>query len=480
MVSKPACLFCLALLLAPAAVCAQWSSDPAVNMVIADRESGQTRPVMAAAADGGFFVAWLDAGGLYDVYLQRLAANGVSMWAKGGVSIVDRAANSTQEVAIAADATTGVWLAYQVLPSGMFWQLGLSRVTQDGEVATQTVLTDKAGQVFDIDVATTDDGNAVLTWIDAAGGTLRIRKIDPQGSTLWEQNLDAPLPWQKNGDCNLFAGNDGTVIAVWSVMDEGYLRGVQAQKFASADGASLWGSRYLDVFPLSQDYVVHVSAIPDGQGGTVVFIGKTGEVATEALVQHVSSNGELRFAIPGAPLGAHPSKGSLPIGFANTGTGDIYASWVASDGLRAQRIDSAGSRIWSDKGKLLVPWDSSIELSASAALQVGSDAMFSWMTRNTAGAMAVHAARLDAQGDHVWPGGPVLVRTGATRVRHLGGVASAMPFAAFVWEDGSDDHNVIKGQNVDAHGRLGVPGEGDRLFSDGFELPRHVWTSPHP
>ena len=80
---------------------AEWSTDPATNLVVADRSGEQVQPKIVATADGGFYVSWFDnsAGG-YDVYLQRLDAAGNELWAHNGVLVADRGYSSTQDLSL--------------------------------------------------------------------------------------------------------------------------------------------------------------------------------------------------------------------------------------------------------------------------------------------------------------------------------------------------------------------------------------------
>jgi hypothetical protein len=67
---------------------AQWPDDPAVNLAIADGTGEQVLPKVARTADGGSYVAWFDTQtGGYQVRLQRLSADGVELWAHGGLVV---------------------------------------------------------------------------------------------------------------------------------------------------------------------------------------------------------------------------------------------------------------------------------------------------------------------------------------------------------------------------------------------------------
>jgi len=90
--SFPFAVAALATVLAFAAppAAAQWTDDPAANTPIAVKPGQQVQPKVVALAGGGTYVSWFDndpdgspAGG-YDVYLQRLDANGNRLWAEGG------------------------------------------------------------------------------------------------------------------------------------------------------------------------------------------------------------------------------------------------------------------------------------------------------------------------------------------------------------------------------------------------------------
>ncbi|MDP6369284.1 MAG: hypothetical protein QF615_06720, partial [Planctomycetota bacterium] len=55
----------------------QWSSDPALNLSLADSAGDQVQAKLVARADGGAYVSWFDGGaGGYDLRLQRIDVDG--------------------------------------------------------------------------------------------------------------------------------------------------------------------------------------------------------------------------------------------------------------------------------------------------------------------------------------------------------------------------------------------------------------------
>ena len=68
---------------------AQWSSDPSLNLALADKlNNDQVQPKVKPLPNGQWYVSWFDndpnAPG-YSVYLQRLDSNGVEQFAHDGL-----------------------------------------------------------------------------------------------------------------------------------------------------------------------------------------------------------------------------------------------------------------------------------------------------------------------------------------------------------------------------------------------------------
>ena len=75
---------------------AQWSDDAALNTPLITAAGEQAQPKIARTADGGAYISWFDnrTGG-YDVYLQRIDADGQPQWQADGILVADRSFSST-------------------------------------------------------------------------------------------------------------------------------------------------------------------------------------------------------------------------------------------------------------------------------------------------------------------------------------------------------------------------------------------------
>ena len=152
---------------------AQWSSDPANNLVIADRSNEQVQPKLVATGDGGLYVSWFDnsAGG-YDVYLQRLDAGGNEQWVHNGVLVADRDFSSTQDYGLDIDGDGNALLAFGYNDGGGVMQVVAQKVAPDG-----TLLWGDPGVFVSADadganaphITATGDGNIAVGWSGGDG-----------------------------------------------------------------------------------------------------------------------------------------------------------------------------------------------------------------------------------------------------------------------------------------------------------------------
>ena len=461
---------------------AQWSDDPAQNLVLADRPGGQVQPKLVATADGGFYVSWFDAGSGYDVYLQRLSADGVEQWSHNGVRVADRGFTSTEDYGLAIDANGDALLAYRHEESGVV-QAAANRIAPDGTLAwgeTGIVVSADAGDVHSPSVAATSDGGVVVAW-SASDGSIGLQKVDADGVALWGDGVFVTPPAGFFLMADLHAADDGSVIASWAAWLSVQNRQYWTQKFAGADGAPLWGAEPVKVFDGSggaMQFGYTPDFVPDGAGGAV-FVWYTVSTAGSARAQHVLADGNAAFAQNGVLLATDAAlTHTSPIGAYDAASGDIFAIWHVADattqgqiGVNVQRIDATGARQWGDDGIALVAQSPTEQSGLGVLALADGGALFSWTSGSSPQPMPVQVTRLDTAANAVWETPVVTIKTAPTDTARLTSAASAQPFAAWVWQDDADGGagGAIKAQNIDFDGNLGPAGKIDHIFADGFD-----------
>lgn len=468
-----------------------WSPDPAQNRVIAGRAGEEVQAKILPLPDGGFYVSWFDnTDGGYDVRLQRLDVDGRALWAENGILVADRSFDWTTDYGFTVDGHDHAVLSFQCCVQGAPDEhLVVARVSPEGELAWTSpgvAVTAPGNTAAVSQITATDDGNSVVVWMNGSGQGMA-QKFDPDGTPLW--NSDGVVITGPGSASRFIAdvkpGTDGEAIVSWSNQPTFLTRVLHAQKLASLDGASLWGTGVR----VSEAGNLQAGNFPphhaDGAGGAVFAYYDSTGVAFDIRVQHIDSAGVRRFGNEGTIATTDTTRNHVsPAGAFDPAGGDTYVAWVDEQtinmqswhSLRVQRIDANGDRQWGDDGLELVPpaiaTTGENALSSPVVLTAPDGVIIAWSTGNTSvAANPIRAQYLDRDGEAIWPE-PVAIKTSPTRTSRPAGATSAAGYAAFVWSDGTDispASNDVLGQNLNYDGSLGAESGDDVIFADGFE-----------
>lgn len=460
---------------------AQWSSDPSLNLAIADRGGDQVQPKIRATSDGGCYISWLDnnAGG-YDVYLQRLNVNGVEQWAHNGVLLADRGFSSTQDYGLEVDPAGNAIIAFRDD------RFGGVQITANLVSPTGTLLWGTNGVQASVTsggnsprVAATSDGNYVVGWTIDSG--FRLQKLDASGAPQWPADGFVHKP--STGSymlSDLVESNAGAVIALWvrpigDFMSDKHL---YTQKY-DPSGAEMWdgdpgtpttwdpvivfdnGSVQIGYFPLF---------LSDGAGGGVYgWYAISGP--RDCYVQRVGASGTELFPHNGvsASIQANRYQLSAALSFDQT-TGETFLAWTESNtaqsqwGLYVQRFSVAGVRQWGNNALEILPLSGTQNLYVNSLASDG-DVIVTALSSSSGG--TVLAARFDSSATPVWSPSPFdacSVISGKTR---LDTVLNTTGDALLAWGDARNDGGDIYAQNINPDGSLGVLPCPEDLNTDG-------------
>ncbi len=347
---------------ASSAALGQWSSDPAVNTLIASGNSEQVQPKIRATTDGGCYVTYFDnQSGGYDVRVQRLDAAGEVQW-PGGVLVADRSFSSTQDYGASVDTEGYSLLAFRDDRSGS-QTVTAQRVSPMGDLLWGTGVTMPGSANGSVPrIAGTSDGGSVVAW--ASGSAVALVKLDSGGNVLWTRTVTGP------GGVNVVAcdvqASDAakeTGSFVLSMVRFGSFstpRNLYAQKF-DVDGNPLWGASPLTIYGTGSLQIGNFPPfVSDGAGGAVLsWYGTTGGL--QSFVQRVFSDGTLQFPANGAPVATDAGRVRVaPSAAIDPSNGDIYCFWnelnsnQSQFGVSGQRF-SGTDRMWGSGGLAVVP-----------------------------------------------------------------------------------------------------------------------------
>ncbi|MBX3726877.1 MAG: hypothetical protein KF823_13280 [Xanthomonadales bacterium] len=475
MARRSAVVLLIGALSAPLA--AQWSPDPASNLLVAGGPGEQAQPKLVPTADGGFYVSWFDnAQGGYDVRLQRLDVMGVAQWPPGGVLVAAREFTSTQDYGLDVDAGGNAVLAFRLTVAGQGTQAAVARIAPDGTPAWPAPVPVSSGPVEALSprIAATADGGIVAAWSRSDGG-IGVARLDAAGQAAWPQTVLLQPAAGSFLLADLRAAGDDVVLA-WQAQASFNNRQYWAQKLAGGDGAPLWGASARVVMDASAGamplgyFPVHRH---DGEGGAVFVWQFATGVRGEVAVQHLRADGSARFPANGLRASLDTSRNRYaPTAFVDGLDGAIVLAWRETNaaqslfGVHAQRVDAAGQRVWGPEGIVLQGLGGE-DRGQIQAVQLGGHAVFSWAQGSFPSAMPIRALALDSAGGEVWTPAVVDLKTGTTDGGRLVAARSTAGFAAFAWQDamGSFQGDILA-QNLNPDGSLG---RADVLFADDFE-----------
>ncbi|UCF93496.1 MAG: DUF4214 domain-containing protein [Desulfobacterales bacterium] len=163
-----------------------WTTDGVQICSVSDRRSPST---ITSDGVGGAIITWDDdRNGNYDIYAQRIAADGSVLWVTDGVAACT-APNNQYEPMIASDGASGAIITW-----GDFrdrnWDIYAQRIAADGSFLWTTngvaICTTTDAQHYP-KITSDGAGGAIITWDDFRDGNWDIyaQRIGAGGGVLW-------------------------------------------------------------------------------------------------------------------------------------------------------------------------------------------------------------------------------------------------------------------------------------------------------
>ncbi len=478
---------CVAILgaIAPAAtLCAQWSDDPATNLPIADGPGEQVLPKIAVAPDDSVYVGWFNnVSGNYDLYLQHLDPDGVELWPHNGIVVSSHPqASSLVDWDMTTDSAGNAVLVFTDTRAGGDRDVYAYKVAPDGTMLWgPDGITLSSNNAFEPDpvVVEASDGAMVFVWPrlpNTGGGVLMMQRVGPGGTKQFPGDGIAVVNTsQAPGFQRVVASDNGSVIVSW-VQDIASLfqpRHLWADKF-DVSGNSLWGGPQA-VFTSTSLPIAHRPRLLSDKAGGALLVWHWADAGSRfhTGVQHINATGQMLFSnLEVAP--ASPRSQLDPAAWYDAAAGELYVAWRETNilqsnyGVRAQRIDASGTRLWGDAGLELLPVTSDNRL---AVRVVGAPAGIMVFLLNAAGGVfaqeVVLGMRVDSTGSFVWSPAVLSVASTPSSKLRLPVATDSRGMAILVWEDERSGTADVYGQNVWPDGTLGPqPCTGD-LNGDG-------------
>jgi len=449
----------------------QWSSDPSLNLALADKLSNdQVQPKVKALPNDQWFVSWFDADPNspppvgYDVFLQRLDKSGVEQFPHNGTMVADLSNSYTEDYGLDIDTQGNAVLAFLDTRESANWQVTAARMDKSGNALwgpNGVQLTSDGNQHYAPKITGTSDGGVVVAWTNAFGNTanVKVQKLDAKGRLVWSH----PVVFHESGYqyflADIHASDNGSVIVSW-VRESGFFgdKQLRANKI-SANGHRLWGASNVAIFDQgSLQFGNFPSFIPDGSGGAV-FGWYTAIPILQTYAQHIRADGSEAFPHNGSAGSTDTNNVRVePSVSYRAATDETFLFWTEEDSLQfvngvyGQKFDSQGNSVWSPTGLVLVPLGSDSQIFVEN-VQTGTGVMVFWVDSPAYGMSTMQATKLGGNGNTLCAQFPV--SSAPANKYGLSYTTARSGMMAVAWADDRIGNNGIYIQNINANCTLG-------------------------
>ncbi|MBI3195620.1 MAG: hypothetical protein HYZ34_14305, partial [Ignavibacteriae bacterium] len=340
---------------------AQWSISPYVNNAISITPGEQDSAVTVSDGAGGLIAAWQDdrdVNNIFDIYAQRINSTGAVEWTLDGVAICNCLGDQYYP-AIASDGAGGAIITWQDYRSTTSFDIYAQRINADGVVQwTQSgvaICTGALNQQYPR-IVSDDSGGAIITWVDLRFGDNDIfaQRVNASGVVQWTANGVAICTSTGLQEFpRITEDGSGGAIITWQDFRSGS-RDVYAQR-VSASGAVQWttdGNIVHVNFGGDQEYPEIVS---DDAGGAIITWEDNdgGSSNLNVAAQRVSSSGS-RLWSDGVLLCTAVNDQRYPT-IVGDGVNGAIVTWYdsrsgTSKDIYTQRVNAAGNVQWQTNG----------------------------------------------------------------------------------------------------------------------------------
>ncbi|RKZ12083.1 hypothetical protein DRQ53_15270, partial [bacterium] len=220
-----------------------WNPD---GIQVCGIDTLQLQPTAVHAGDGTVVIAWISQEGpVYTVSAQKIDRDGALVWGLEGVQITSLS-GILDEVRICPDYSGGAVVAwfdnrgpgYQVYAQRLnaegaaLWPAGGQRITTSAEIKTE------------LSMAADGYGGAYLAWVDIINEDIYAEWVQLGGYTAWSGTDGVLVCGEINAqeDISIIADGAGGAIVCWTDYRSDSFGDIYAQKLEPQYGSRLWSS----------------------------------------------------------------------------------------------------------------------------------------------------------------------------------------------------------------------------------------------
>ena len=458
---------------------AAWQID---GVPISATTNYQTTQAVAPDGAGGAIIAWHDfrSGTSYDIFAQRIDANGTVLWTANGVPI-STGPGAQATPTIVADGAGGAIITWADDRTCCFnFDIYAQRIDASGAVlwttngvALCTVAKDQIGPQLVAD----GTGGAIVVWEDGRVSGLNTgifaQRMSAAGVPQWTANGVALCTAPNNQYLpKVVADGAGGAVVTWTDFRIGGVSDIFVQR-VNASGAALWTANGVDLSgPASSEYSPSIAA--DGAGGAIVTWQDFRTGLSDIFAQRVDATGAPQWTADGVAIST--TGWDVHAQVVSDGAGGAIVAWSILEpdededeideydhDVYAQRVDAAGAIQWAPGGTALATGMGN-QFATTIIPDGFGGAMVAWEDSLATNSINydIRAQRVNAAGATQWTAGGVAVSAAVNEQRRPVMLPDGSGGAIVAWEDFRNGSNMdIFAMQVDADGGVLVTGIGN-------------------
>jgi len=376
----------------------------------------QVDPDIVPDGTGGAVVAWEDSrdGPGFDIYAQRVTADGTPVWSLQGVPVCV-AAGDQGDLAMVPDGGGGAFIAWADQREAEDWNIYAQHLDGAGNptwAVDGVVVVDAVYEQSRPAMVSDGAGGVILVWNDGRGFGLGLsfdlyaQRLDAHGVPQWAADgvtVVSEVGAQRNP--SLLADGAGGMFLAWedSRLEDGFndlSYDVYAARLTAA-GVESWSAQVLSA--LHGQINIHLA--PDADGGVLVFWRDGRDLGIDIYGSRVTAGGDVLFPADTATAIVQGEASENLAAVVPDAVGGAMVFWHHNDAgvrdLRAQRVDGSLTGLWT-AGGLVVCEAADVQASLRAVSDGHGGALVIWQDSRNAGQEDVYAQRLDPEGVGLW------------------------------------------------------------------------------
>lgn len=307
-----------------------WQAD---GVPISLAANNQTSPQIVPDDSGGAVMVWEDirSGSHYDVYAQRVDANGNRIWAVNGQAICTFS-DQQERPQLIGDGAGGAIIVWQDRRNGTTYGIyaqwvdanGNTKWTGDGEV-----ICNASNDQLVPRIVADGLGGAIITWHDYRSGShydIYTQWVDANGDVLWTNNGEAICTEANNQNSpqSVADGSGGAVIA-WRDYRDGGSNDIYAQR-VDANGNMLWTHDGVPICTAANNQAFLRIASDGSSGAIILWSDNRSGSKWDIYAQRIDGYGDTLVPADGEAICAAMNNQSEPQLYAD-GSGGAIITW---------------------------------------------------------------------------------------------------------------------------------------------------------